>query len=215
MLSLSIEHEMIANNVTTPSRLLALPPEFRNAIYYFTLTSDSPLDITLGDFKTQTSLLRACKQTCGEALDLYFAENTFCATLPLGHYDKLASWLNAIGKEQIQKISKLEVVVITTNEFVRIHKTWHILASIWAHPGNYRKQTRTMLDKLDKIANRARALSAVDELGLPRERIEVVWQEMTEKVCGNIGKRCRLTIQKVFRFAFEDNGEGHGLQSLA
>lgn len=70
----------MAKQSSEPSRLLSLPPELRNMIWMFAVVSAKPLTI-LRDTPRQPGITLACKMTRGEALGLFYSQNTFACTV--------------------------------------------------------------------------------------------------------------------------------------
>ena len=66
------------------SRFLSLPAELRNEIYRLVLVEDKRLNIKK-DLPTQPGLLRACRQTRQEGLDIYLQDNYF--VFYINHFD--------------------------------------------------------------------------------------------------------------------------------
>ena len=58
------------------SPLLALAAELRNRIYRYALASGVPIDVSTTN-TTSAALLATCHEIRGEAIGIYFSENTF------------------------------------------------------------------------------------------------------------------------------------------
>jgi len=69
------------NSAPSASRLLTLPPEIRNTIYHYRLSSNSTIALRSslhgGKKCPEPSLLRTCHQIRSEATAVYYANNSF------------------------------------------------------------------------------------------------------------------------------------------
>ncbi|KAK4574873.1 hypothetical protein LTR86_001715 [Recurvomyces mirabilis] len=88
---------------TKPCRLLALPPELRNAIYTAVLTFDAPIDVQalcesgstwilrLENIDSAVDLLSTCRQVYNEARQLFLTNSTFRLRCPPFLYPMLGA----------------------------------------------------------------------------------------------------------------------------
>ncbi|KAK3717483.1 hypothetical protein LTR37_005873 [Vermiconidia calcicola] len=87
--------------------LLDLPAELRNAIYRHALVPTDPIDIRTA--RTDSSLLRTCKQIYWEARPIFFSKNDFAYAVSNFNsrgddFRTVVRWLDGIGKENAESI---------------------------------------------------------------------------------------------------------------
>ena len=70
------------------SRLLSLPAELRNNIYWFALVSSTPVVASTGRRQSCAALLRTCHQIRDEATQIFYTNNTFREQLELYYLNR-------------------------------------------------------------------------------------------------------------------------------
>lgn len=94
------------------SKFLQLPAELRNAIYRTTVIpdgADKHLQIWPYSMLLYSPLLKVCKQTRFEASSIFYQENQFSAAVSYSNIDSLRSWLQVIGRKNVDRISRLSI----------------------------------------------------------------------------------------------------------
>ena len=75
--------ELLGNELASKPKLLTIPLELRRQIYYYTLVHDSVVNVAsaLIEKPLRDGVVRSCRQMYYEALDYYYANNTFFLSL--------------------------------------------------------------------------------------------------------------------------------------
>ena len=102
------------------SRLLTLPPEIRNMIYEHVLLGTTTIDINRHEeLRQRTALLRTCQQIRIEALNMFYARNSFRVTISTEYYKHLLKWLQTV---QATSIGDLLIELVFTDDDHVLHR---------------------------------------------------------------------------------------------
>ena len=91
-------------------RLLSLPPELRNLIYYFTLTCFDHINLAAGQgFAMHKQLLNTCRQIRSEATAVFYKENRFVVQFGERYLRNAIKILALVGPSNVSNIKTIEI----------------------------------------------------------------------------------------------------------
>lgn len=113
-----VTHDVDSQASAKKSPLLSLPPEMRNRIYRFALVEEDDIEIPSGGpFPSDPPLLRTCSQIRGEAISIFYLENTFSFTIEDFNAGKYLEWC---GTSKYRKESNHIFAVVDSTNWTNI-----------------------------------------------------------------------------------------------
>ncbi|KAK3071495.1 hypothetical protein LTR53_008505 [Teratosphaeriaceae sp. CCFEE 6253] len=89
--------------------LLGLPPELRNAIYTYALSSSEPIIVSAQVGPARPALLQQCKQITAEAIQIYYTTNPVRLCVAPTTHTAVLDWVHSLPGTTYSAIPAIEI----------------------------------------------------------------------------------------------------------
>ena len=96
-------------NLQDSPLLYKIPPELRNIVYWFVLTSDSGVEVTVQNIQARASLLKVSRQIRQEATQIFYAENRLEVLVINNGSNSGVAWLASIGQSSAVFVCRVTI----------------------------------------------------------------------------------------------------------
>lgn len=115
--SINVQHET-PPETARHARLLDLPPEIRNDIYFYILLEEAPIDVPSSGKVVKPAVLKVCRQRRKEASPIYYGQNVFHVHADINHsyFSGPEIWLRSLTLEARRSIRSLTLLFPVSDE---------------------------------------------------------------------------------------------------